>query len=411
MKGILIVLDGLGDLPHRQLGDKTPLEAAAKPNLDFLANRGELGFMFPVKPGHVTDSDEGVLSIFGNTISRSVRGQLEAEGVDLKPIRGDLTLRANFATVDSFPKGNVVDRRVGRTLTTEEAEILAKDLNKITLPCKFVFQPTIQHRAVLILKGGFSENISTNDEQHKMYSDIYRIKMFEPLDEDDNSLYAATILNEFLEKAYEVLNHHPVNEERRKKGLMPANYILFRGPGVEHPHLKFYRNWAAMTYMPLEMGFAKVSGMDVYSFKYPKLKNHDVYANLYHGLEIACSEAISAIKKSQKKHDYLYIHIKETDIPGHDNKPIEKKMMIEYIDEYLFSFVKKFATTNKVKVVVTGDHSTPCRMKSHSADPVPVLFYNDSIPREKEFSEKGVRLGNLGRIMGSELLEKVEFTR
>src|SRR4030043_326558 len=129
MKGILIILDGLGDLPHKLLNEQTPLEAAQTPNLDFLAARGVLGYMYPVKPGFIPESDEAIVSIFGNDLISSTRGQLEARGTNLKLMRGDLALRVNFATVDSLEKGNILDRRAGRTLKTEEAQALAKSLN------------------------------------------------------------------------------------------------------------------------------------------------------------------------------------------------------------------------------------------------------------------------------------------
>src|SRR3990167_7968445 len=130
MKGILVVLDGMGDLPLRQFGDKTPLESANMPNLDFLATRGETGIMYPVKQGFVPESDEAVISIFGNNQIDSTRGQLEARGADLKLTRGDLAFRVNFATIDSVEEGNLIDRRAGRTLTNYEAEVLARDVNK-----------------------------------------------------------------------------------------------------------------------------------------------------------------------------------------------------------------------------------------------------------------------------------------
>ena len=166
MKGILVLIDGLGDLPCRQLNDKTPLESADTPNLDFLAARGEMGMMYSVKPGFIPESDEAIVAIFGNKQIDSTRGQLEARGADLKLARGDLAFRANFASIDSLEKGNILDRRVGRTLTTDEAEILSKSLNKINMPVEFIFKPTIQHRAVLVFKGGFSDNVSGNDSTY-----------------------------------------------------------------------------------------------------------------------------------------------------------------------------------------------------------------------------------------------------
>jgi len=411
MKGILVIIDGMGDLPCKQLGDKTPLESAEMVNLDFLATRSELGYMYPVKPGFTPESDEAIVSIFGNDLISSTRGQLEARGAGIKLTRGDLALRTNFATVDSFKKGEMIDRRAGRTLTTAEAEILAKALNKIEIPCKFVFEPTIQHRGALVFRGGFSDNILGNDITYTQGKSINegRVIACKSLDEDENSQYTANILNEFLEKAHEVLDKHPVNEERRKKGLLPANYLLVRGAGIEPPKLRLYKKWVSPSYIPLEVGFSQVSGMSVFSFEYPKLKSYDAYENLWDGLRKACKFNVKVLKKTYKKFDYAYVHIKETDLPGHDNKPIEKKMMLEYIDKTLFSFLRKFAPKNKIKVVVTADHSTPCRLKSHSADPVPVLFYNNSIPREKKFCEKEARKGVLKGMNGNELLEKVGF--
>ena len=177
--------------------------------------------------------------------------------------------------------------------------------------------------------------------------------------------------------------------------------------------------------------------MTNFSFDYPRLKGLDAYSNLWDGLKEACGFSEKEIKKNFKDFDYAYIHIKETDLPGHDNKPMEKKHMLEYIDKTLFKFLAGFAPPNKIKVVVTGDHSTPCRLKAHSADPVPVLFYNQSIPRpssfrftrfftwgkEKEnqeqkpeqkgakFCEREARKGKLGGFLGKELLEKVGFNK
>ncbi|MDP2628394.1 MAG: alkaline phosphatase family protein [Nanoarchaeota archaeon] len=414
MKGVLVVLDGIGDLDCKQLNGKTPLEAAEMPNLDFLATRGEMGYMYPVRPGFIPESDEAIVSIFGNQLISSTRGQLETRGTDIKIVRGDLALRANFATIDSYEKGNIIDRRAGRTLTNEEAETLSKALNKIKLSCKFVFKSTIQHRGVLVFKGGFSDNIAGNDATYDQgkSKDVEKIKLCQPLDDDENSQYTANVVNEFLSQVYDVLNNHPINEERRKRGLLPANFILIRGAGIEVPNLNQYKDWLSVSYMPLEIGFSKTSGMEVFSFEYPKLKTFDVYENLYEGLKKACNFSIKTLKKNHGKFDYAYIHIKETDLPGHDNKPLEKKMMFEFIDKTLFKFLRSFAPPKEIKVVVTGDHSTPCKLKNHSADPVPVLFYNGTLPKEKKkFSEKQARLGTLKRIDGNELLKKVGFVK
>jgi len=413
MKGILVIIDGMGDLPCPQFEEKTPLEVAETPNLDFLAARGEMGYMYPVKPGFVPESDEAIVSLFGNDLISSSRGQLEARGAGLILTRGDLALRVNFATIDNLKERNILDRRAGRTLTTSEAEILSKALNKIKLPCKFIFKPSIQHRATLVFKGGFSDNILGNDSTYiqGQFKTADKVGFSKSLDDDENSQYTVNIVNEFLEKAFDILDKHPVNEERRAKGLLPANYLLIRGAGIEIPKLKIYKHWLSTAYMPLEIGFSKTSGMEVYSFDYPKLRSFDSYQNLYDALEKASAHSIKILKRYSNNFNYAYIHFKETDLPGHDNKPMEKKIMLEYLDKTFFKFLREFAPPNKIKVVVTADHSTPCKLKAHSADPVPVLFYNGSIPKEKRFCEKEARKGNLGRIEGRELLEKVGFLK
>ena len=413
MKGIFVIMDGLGDRPNKLLDNKTPLEEAEMPNLDFFAARGEMGIMDPVKPGFIPESDEAIVSIFGNDQMDSTRGQLEARGAGIKTTRGDLALRVNFATVDSFKEGNILDRRAGRTLTTSEAEQLGKAISKMDFPITFVFEPTVQHRAALVFRGGFSDNITGNDMtyyQGKSKSSE-KITMCKPLDDEENTQYTSNIVNDFIEKAFEVLDQHPVNIERRKKGLLPANYFLVRGAGIEIPKLKLYRKWMSVASMPLEKGFSDLSGMKVFSFDYPKLKSFDSYENLYDGLARYCKNAVKFLKKNYKKYDYAYLHIKETDLPGHDNKPIEKRNMLEHIDSVLFKFLKRFAPQRDIKIVVTGDHSTPCSLKSHSADPVPVLFYNNSIPEEKHFCEKEAKKGKLGRFVGHDLFKKVGFLR
>lgn len=411
MKGILVIIDGLGDLPNKLLGNKTPLEAAETPNLDFLCARGELGIMYPVKPGFVPESDESLLSIFGNDLVFGSRGYLEALGAGLELARGDLAMRANFATIDSLRKGNILDRRTGRTLSSDEAETLAHAINKIKMSSEFVFKPTIQHKAVLVFRGGFSEDVVGNDATYVQgkTNEVTKIKSCKALDDEDNSNYTANVLNEFVDKAHQILLEHEINKTRKARGLLSANYILLRSPGIEAPKLKKFNKWMAVTYSPLEKGFSKESAMEVFSFDYPRLKDLDSYSNLWEGLKTACKFAEKTIKKNHKNFDYCYVHFNETDFPGHDNKPIEKKMMLEYLDKTFFKFLKDFAPPKRINVVVTSNNSTPCKFKNHTADPVPVLFYNGAIPREKKFNEREARIGTLGRIMGVDLLKKVGF--
>jgi len=265
-----------------------------------------------------------------------------------------------------------------------------------------------------VFKGGFSDSISDNDvsnyKQGRFFNEN-KVTLCKPLNESENAQYTANVVNEFIAQAYEILNNHSINQERKRKGLMPANYILLRNPGIEIPKLKFYRNWLSIVYMPLEIGFSRLSGMKPFTFQYPPLKKLDVYENLYEGLKMACNFSIKTIEKQHKNFDYAYIHIKETDMPGHDNKPFEKKQMIEFIDQTLFKFLRKFAPPHEIKVCITADHSTPCYLKAHSDDPVPLLLYNNSIPKEKKFCEKNAIKGSLGKIYGNDLLKVIGFNK
>ena len=410
MKGVLILIDGVADTGCKQLGGKTPLEIANKPNLDSISRKSELAYMYSVKEKFVPESDKAVLSILGNDVSESLRGQLEALGADIKLQRGDLALRTNFATVASLPEAKVIDRRAGRTLTSVEAEILAKAINdKVKLPCKFIFKNTIQHRGVLVLKGGFSDNITNTDSAYHAAGKFVlaeKFKFSEPLDEEENSKYTANVVNEFVEQSYKILNEHPINLARRKKGLLPANIILTRDAGIEIPKIKKFKKWAAIAYMPLEIGIAKASDMKVFSFNYPNFKNHDVYQNLHDGLKSAAQFAINTLKKQAKNYDYFYIHFKETDVPGHDNKPFEKVAMIEELDRQFFSYIVNLLGKRKIRIVVTADHATPCNLKSHSADIIPVLIYNGK-EDGKSFTENEAKKGK--KIYGKELLDFAGF--
>ena len=408
MKGIIVIIDGLGDLPCKELEGKTPLEAAEKENLNYLASNGKLGFMYPVKENIAPESDSAILSILGNNLLGSYRGYLEASGVGLKVENGDLALRTNFATIDNLRNKKVIDRRAGRTLTTSEARELSEAINKnVKLPCKFLFKSTIQHRGVLILKGGFSDNITNTDPAYHSQGKISlsdKFKFSEPLDEEENTDYTSDILNNFIEQSYKILDSHLINREREKRGLIKANIILTRDASTKLPELKKLGKFASIVYMPLEIGISKLVGMKVFSFPYPEMKSSEVYENLYSGLSKACSFAREILKK-QKKSDYFYIHFKETDVPGHDNKPEEKKRMIEFLDKEFFSFLRNFSEKNKIKLIITGDHATPCELKSHSSDPVPLLLCDWSKEEKREFSEKTCWKGELGKILGIDVLE------
>ncbi|MGV8152409.1 MAG: alkaline phosphatase family protein [Candidatus Nanoarchaeia archaeon] len=407
MKKILIVLDGASDLPVKRFNGKTPLEEAYTPNLDYLTKKAKLGYMYPISEGIIPGSDTSLVSLFGNNPLECKRGIYEAIGAGVKLNKGDLVLRTNFGTIDSLESCNVIDRRAGRTLTTKEAKALAFAINnQVKLKCNFEFVPTIQHRGVLVFRGDFSSNISNVDPEWLAGTEN-KFVFCRALDSEEKSKESAGLLNDFLKKAHEALKGHPVNIERIKKGLLPANILFTRGAGNKLPKIKQYKNWMSINSMPLEKGIAKLSGMTNFYFDYPDLKHIDVYENLYEGLEKSIIFAIKTIKKQHSNYNGCYIQLKETDLPGHDNKPLDKKKMIEIIDRKFFGFIKKFVEKNHILLVVTSDHSTPCIKKAHSFDPVPILVYNSKgFDATTKFCEVQARTGSLGKIYGRELFEK-----
>ncbi len=409
MKGILVIIDGLADLPCKQLRGKTPLEAAKKPNLNYLASKGKTGEVYPVHKGFVPGTSEAIISFFGKDWQNYPRGWLEALGAGIELKNGDLALRANFATIDNLKKRNILDRRAGRNLTTKEARSLANSLNKnIKLPAKFIFKSTLQHRAVLVFKGGFSDNITPTDPEYRSKSrKDNKFKFSSPGDETELSHYTANLLNNFTEQAFNILDKHPINLRRKKKGFFPANIILVRAPGTKINMIKKFRRWACSTSVPVMKGICKSLGINLFDFKEIGFKGDDAYKNLKKNLILEIKKAVKLIKKRKKEFDYFLVYLKEVDSAGHDNKPIEKKEMIELIDSRLFSFLRNFAEKEKIKIMVTADHATPCKLKSHSADPVPILLcdWSNQEGKEKEFSEKGAKKGSLGKMYGKEILK------
>ena len=158
--------------------------------------------------------------------------------------------------------------------------------------------------------------------------------------------------------------------------------------------------------------------MKNFSFKLPELKTIDVYENLYNSLYQQINFSIKIIRKHHKNFNGCYIHFKETDVPGHDNKPYEKINLIEIIDKKFFSFLKEMSLKYKWKVVITCDHSTPCELKSHSSHPVPVLVYdgknlknNEKKDHAHRFNEIEARIGSLGKFYGKNFMKKTGLNK
>lgn len=342
MKGLFVVLDGVADNAHDKLKGKTPLEYAKTPNLDFFASNGELYNCFPIAEGIAPQSSSGLISLLGADFRDYSRGILEAVGAGVHLNEGDLALRVNFATIDNLTNMKLIDRRAGRTLTDKEAIELSNEVNsKLRLPFKFELIHTIGHRGVLIFRGAFSDKITNIDPSYEgglsVESASGIVSFSKASDESRKSIVTADLINTFVRKSYVILENSIVNANRKKKGFLPANFLLCRDPGIGPAKTrKLPGLWMGFGYMPLEIGVSKTFGMRISSFGKMVMHDEDFYSHAEQVLDNSIKIAIKMIESQKDIVDYFYIHFKETDLPGHDNKPLQKVKFIEMIDKDFF---------------------------------------------------------------------------
>src|SRR5437870_802916 len=411
---VMVVLDGASG---RIGSTKSPLEAASTPNLDALAERAGMGRMYTVGEGIAPESDAGVFSLLGYDPLEThlSRGLVEALGAGIEFHDGDLALRAGFATVKA---NKLVDRRAGRNLSTPEAQELGAALNRelhLKSGRRFVFKPTVGHRAVVVFRADgiqFSSNISNFDPAYVRKGNIslaqpgmkeYDIPRCEPLDGSDEAVVTAALVNEFGFKARKILTNHPANEERRRKGMVPANFVLMRDAGTSKPQVQgFQAKWGLDPLMiadlPAELGIGRLLGMDVRELE-PGTRPDDY------------RKRAELVLDSVGKHGFVYVHLKGPDEPGHDGLFDLKKERIEEIDKGFFSVLAKSPRLKDLVAAVTCDHSTPVEDKGHSDDPVPVLVSGGRSKRDGSvrFTERDAVKGSLGTLKrGMVLLERLK---
>ncbi len=363
-KIVLLVIDGLGGLPHPETG-LTELESAQTPNLDRLAREGICGMMDPIGPGITPGSAPGHLALFGyDPLKFTVgRGVLEALGIDFDLKPGDIAARGNFCTVDA--NGIINDRRAGR-ISTEKCTQLCQLLNRVIIKgVEILVSPVKEHRFVVVLRGqGLSSELSDSDPQKEGLAPK-AIAPLSPLAEK-----AADIANRFAKEAGGRLAHQH-----------PANMVLLRGfahyPDFPKMSKVFKIKPAAIASYPMYRGLAKVVGMEL----------------LPTGATI--EEEFSTLAQHYDSYDFFFLHVKQADTAGEDGDFERKVRIIEEVDSALPALID----LDPDVIVVTADHSTPAVLKGHSWHPVPFLLRSkwcrrDAVP---EFSERACAGGALGR--------------
>ncbi len=417
MKLIYIVIDGLGDLPIEELDGMTPLEAAETPHMDSLAKIGKTGLMYTIGKGIAPESDVAVVSILGyNPFEFHVsRGALEAVGAGLNMRNGDLALRCNFATLAS-DNSSIIDRRAGRNLTTKEATELAQAINEqIKLeshPSTLQLKNTMSYRAALVIRSEeakLSGNIDNTDPAYKRLDGVgvadpdaeMILKKSVPLDDTEEARISADIVNELTQKSIAVLDQHEVNKKRVKEGKLKANVILSRDAGHLVPKFPFLSQLYGLSFvcladMNVERGISKLAGMSLVDLPLPSKD-----------LEKDCKLRVKKLLEVLPHYDCFYIHIKGPDEPGHDGNFNLKSQLIAIVDKYFVGNMLQKINLEDHLICVTADHSTPCGLKAHSGDPVPLLIAGNKLQGDKVqgFSEKECKDGELGILLkGTDLM-------
>ncbi len=370
-KVVLLVADGLGGLPLTP-GGKTELETAKTPNLDALATKGTLGLSVPVLPGITPGSGPGHLGLFGyDPLQYQIgRGVLEGLGIDFDLGPNDVAIRGNFCTLDD--KGIITDRRAGR-IASEIGAKLCEKLDKITIPGVEIFvRPVKEYRLVIVFRApGLGGNVEDTDPQKTGVAPL------DPVARDEASKKTAEIAKEFLAKAREVL-----------KNDAPANFFTMRGidkkPAIPTFEEVYGMKPAAIAVYPMYRGLARLVSMDV--------------LDAGQTLDDQCAR----MEAAWNDYDFFFMHYKYTDSTGEDGNFDMKVTRIEQLDAVL----PRITALKPDVLIVTGDHSTPSKMRSHSWHPVPTLISAEMCRPDActTFGEASCLQGGLGRFEAKYLM-------
>ncbi len=370
-KIVLLVADGLGGL-SLEPGGRTELETAHTPNLDALAREGVCGLSTPVLPGITPGSGPGHLGLFGYDPLqyRIGRGILEALGINFEVGPRDVAARGNFCSVDGA--GLITDRRAGRP-PTERCVAMCRKLQEVRLPDVEVFvEPVREHRFVVVFRGdGLGDAVNDTDPQQTGHAPL------PARGADANAERTAAAVNRFVAEAARVL-----------KGDAPTNMVTLRGfaryPKIDTMQQVYGLRPAAIAVYPMYKGLARLVGMEV----------ADAGATL--------AEQIETLRRLWKDYDFFFLHYKYTDSTGEDGNFAAKVEMIELLD----AEVPKVRSLNPDVLIVTGDHSTPSKLRSHSWHPVPTVLWARTCRTDgvTQFGESHCLQGGLGQFRAMYLL-------
>lgn len=367
MKYIIILGDGMADEPIQELGGKTPLEYAVTPTMDLLAKKSEIGLCSTIPEGMKPGSDTANLSVLGYNPKQYYTGRSPLEalsiGVDMKPT--DIALRCNIVTVsdDELPyeEKTIIDHSSSE-ISTEDAAVLLEAVRKELETDTYKYYVGTSYRHLTIWdKGEVVELTPPHDILGKVIGTY--------LPED-------AYLKDMMKKSYDILNNHPLNIERAKKGLNKANSIWFWGAGTR-PALtsfeeKFHKKGAMISAVDLLKGIAVGAGMKVVEVEGADGTLHTNYVG----------KAMAGVKELlENSYDFVYIHIEAPDEMGHQGSIPNKIKAVEYLDEKVIKVVKEQMDLSQVpyRMLIMPDHPTPIHCRTHTSDPVPYMLYDSML--------------------------------
>lgn len=397
-KGLMLIIDGLGDRGIPGFGGMTPLEAAETPNMDRLASAGQCGLVDPISPGMPVGTHTGISLLFGLSRRAALklpRGPVEAAGIGFNHKESAIYMRCNFATLKrNGERFEILDRRAGRI--SEGFNRLAAQAGEIDLGAgiRASLHPATQHRVVLKLSGdNLSPNISNTDPgNHYRRLGVQSCVPLTP--EDPDAERTAAAINRFTRQIHELFDQHPINRQRIAEGLMPANGVICRSPG-KLPKLKtllqhFHLRAAVISGEETVLGLGNLFGY--------KLFRDPSFTALP---DTNLTKKMETVQVALQDHDLVFLHIKGPDISSHDLDPVTKRTLLGQIDDAIAPLMQE-----SLVIGITGDHSTDSNSGRHSGDPLPALVYGPQcrIDACNDFSEKSCAGGGLGRIKSGDFL-------
>lgn len=395
MKYIVILGDGMADEPLEALGGKTPLEYAHTPMMDALAGKGELGLVKTVPDSMKPGSDVANLAVMGYDPSKNYSGRspLEALSVGVAMAEDDVALRCNLVTLseeEPFAEKTIIDHSSGE-ISTEDADVLMDTIREHFNNETFQFFTGTSYRHITIWKQGRVVDMAQpHDHLGKKIQDY---------------LPKEQCFLEMMEKSYQMLNNHPINVKRAAEGKNKANALWFWGAGTK-PSLQQFQektglNGAMISAVDLLKGIAVGAGMKV-------IQVPGANGSLHTNYEGKAQTAVKAVLEDGC--DFAYIHVEAPDEMGHQGSIENKIASIEYLDARVVSVVKEQmdASGEPYRLLITPDHPTPIRCRTHTGNPVPYIIYDSTREQKglKKYSEKEAVTTGIYEPEGYKLLDR-----